>query len=811
MTNEKAGQGRATYNGGSSKVTSWHGLRGTTFTLLASLLASSCHHDDNSSPSGTDDDDAHSGGVPNSGKSASSNAQSSGTTELPLGGTNATWTGTIVTNAGTFMGQGGTFASGPSTHGGMDVGSNTEATSAAGAPIASSSVGGASGGGTPGSGIGGAANGGATRAGAGGVGLGATTGALAGGTGLSTGHQGGAALGGASGMGGVSGSGTATGTRGPTDVCASDAECAAYSTRPYCVNGQCVACEAGNAAHACFGTFVCCGNTCSDVSTDSKNCGECGKSCELSQASSVCSGGLCTITQCQPGHLDCNLDYRDGCESAGATCGCVAGTTENCYTGPAGTSGVGLCRSGVHTCNASGTAWSGCANEVGPSPDTCDNNADDDCNGIVNDGYPNASGCKCIPGTTLPCYEGAAGTQGVGACRGGTKTCATRGTYYGYCADQVTPINEVCGNGIDDDCDGQIDEGVDLDGDGWTTCGGDCCDHDGPACTSPGLVNPGAIEVSGDGVDNDCNAQIDEDPYPSCSSNEDFSTGTGAAKALALLNAMEICRISTNGNWGILSGSAALSGADKTGTPNYAQVGIMHQFGSDASNLPRAGQTMASLSTGRARDNSDPDPTTSITYSYGKGNPPPDFVSAHGGSLPATGPGCDAGSGANDSVLLGVQLKAPTNAYSFSFNFRFFSQEYMQYTCSRYNDFFVALLDSTWVPGPGQMPIPADKNVSFDSNGNYVSVNSTQFFTVCKAKTGYTCPDGVTALAGTGWTDSNAGATAWLTTTVPVVPGETITLRFVIWDTSDQSLDSLVLLDNFRWSAKAASGPVTKP
>ena len=33
----------------------------------------------------------------------------------------------------------------------------------------------------------------------------------------------------------------------------------------------------------------------------------------------------------------------------------------------------------------------------------------------------------------------------------------------------------------------------------------------------------------------------------------------------------------------------------------------------------------------------------------------------------------------------------------------------------------------------------------------------------------------------------------------PVVPGELITLDFHIWDTSDQQLDSLVLIDDFEW------------
>ncbi|MEL6346009.1 MAG: MopE-related protein [Myxococcota bacterium] len=60
-------------------------------------------------------------------------------------------------------------------------------------------------------------------------------------------------------------------------------------------------------------------------------------------------------------------------------------------------------------------------------------------------------------------------------------------------------------NGVDDDGDGIVDEGHDNDADGYTTCderGADCDDTDRN-------VNPGATEIDGDNVDNDCDGQID--------------------------------------------------------------------------------------------------------------------------------------------------------------------------------------------------------------------------------------------------------------------------------------------------------------
>jgi hypothetical protein len=111
------------------------------------------------------------------------------------------------------------------------------------------------------------------------------------------------------------------------------------------------------------------------------------------------------------------------------------------------------------------------------------------------------------------------------------------------CNDNVASINpdaaEVCDDGIDNDCDGQLDcyDTVDCgsdaacslcsdgDGDGYffidaTDCPGsdDCIDSDGS-------INPGATEICDDGIDNDCNDLIDledpDHPDPYCDDNDD--------------------------------------------------------------------------------------------------------------------------------------------------------------------------------------------------------------------------------------------------------------------------------------------------
>lgn len=62
-------------------------------------------------------------------------------------------------------------------------------------------------------------------------------------------------------------------------------------------------------------------------------------------------------------------------------------------------------------------------------------------------------------------------------------------------------FQESC-NGYDDDCDGFVDEGFDSDGDLWTACNGDCNDGDAS-------INPDAVEIIGDLVDNDCDGLAD--------------------------------------------------------------------------------------------------------------------------------------------------------------------------------------------------------------------------------------------------------------------------------------------------------------
>ncbi|MEO8681341.1 MAG: DUF4215 domain-containing protein [Vicinamibacterales bacterium] len=67
-------------------------------------------------------------------------------------------------------------------------------------------------------------------------------------------------------------------------------------------------------------------------------------------------------------------------------------------------------------------------------------------------------GGVCSPGTQASCYSGPAGSLNVGACAAGIQTCSADGNSYSACMGQVTPRPEVCGDSIDNDCNGQIDD-----------------------------------------------------------------------------------------------------------------------------------------------------------------------------------------------------------------------------------------------------------------------------------------------------------------------------------------------------------------
>jgi hypothetical protein len=428
------------------------------------------------------------------------------------------------------------------------------------------------------------------------------------------------------------------------------------------------------------------------------------------------------------------------------------------------------------------------------------------------------------PGAVEDCYTGPAGTAGVGLCRPGTRTCLDSGTW-SVCSGEIRPSPEICGNGIDEDCDGEIDNEVDRDGDGWTNCGGDCCDSVNEGCAHPERVNPGAFEVDGNGVDDDCDGIVDNATTALC----DSGLASNSNDPLDYARAMELCQTASEADrrWGVIS--ARFARADGSGEPLAVQRAIRPGFGATA---VQQGSSMVVLSTAHAATPGQQSPAFSSWESTSHGTSslyPQDWYAANNNRLP-NAPGCPnpVGNRAMDPVMLELRVRAPTNAQSFSMRVNFMSAEFPEFTCTQYNDFFVVLLDSAWAGNPAN---PADKNLAFYVNpqnqiypvGVNLAHGNTGLFQVCRnGPTGCAGFPPVTGnittcvsdaeLAGTGMDaaanalgrcsggDQVGGGTGWLTTSGNVVGGEIFTLRIALWDTSDGNYDSVALIDAFEWS-----------
>ncbi|MBO6934786.1 MAG: SUMF1/EgtB/PvdO family nonheme iron enzyme [Deltaproteobacteria bacterium] len=270
------------------------------------------------------------------------------------------------------------------------------------------------------------------------------------------------------------------------------------------------------------GSLLCAGEvspateTCNDMdddcdgSTDEGNpdggalCGDSTGACEVGRQTCVsgsltCVGATGPATEvCDGIDNDCDGVVDDGNPGGGGSCG----------------SGTGECAPGTLQCTGGSLS---CVGLTGPQVETC-NTLDDDCDGMTDENFSLDTSISNCGGCGITCSV----ANGTPVCNSGT--CQIGGCDVGFIDYDSSYGNgcefacsfagaDIC-NGVDDDCDMMVDEGVSPPSNfcnpngecaGTTaTCGGAA----GWVCNYPSGAD---VPERCDGDDNDCDGFVDED------------------------------------------------------------------------------------------------------------------------------------------------------------------------------------------------------------------------------------------------------------------------------------------------------------
>lgn len=270
--------------------------------------------------------------------------------------------------------------------------------------------------------------------------------------------------------------------------------------------------------------------------------------------SGVCEGEILPVKEvCNFKDDDCDGRTDENlprCESSS----CQQGEKRFCYSNANGCTWSekqrsyqcqGLCKAGIQLCTTGNIfEKSICRGESLPQQEKC-NGQDDDCDGEVDENltqpcYSAASGCNLQSDGTYICE---------GPCKAGTQSCSNGS--WGVCSGQVLPTKELC-DGIDQNCDGNIDENYAKKGKECNSGQGECAGKGLFVCTTDktGLICDAKIGTPSQEIcnnkDDNCDGKIDESISRPCYPAPSNTKGVGTCK-----EGKEVC---TNGNWSSCSG-----------------------------------------------------------------------------------------------------------------------------------------------------------------------------------------------------------------------------------------------------------------
>jgi hypothetical protein len=274
---------------------------------------------------------------------------------------------------------------------------------------------------------------------------------------------------------------------------------------------------------------------------------------------------------CDPGAGPATLSANEAAVSLcnGLDDNCDGSDDEGCACAPPEERLCGIvtgdCAPGTEACQANGT-WGDCTGETNPAARQCDDH-DRDCDGTTD--YLQAP-CACRNGDTRTC------SSNVGVCRFGSQTCVAGA--WNTCSGQTLPTtmnaNEaavgLC-NGLDDNCEGRIDEGCGCTSGASRSCGSDVglCSLGTQTCSPGGAwgfcvgdTEPAARVCDGD--DHDCDGTDDYLQAP-CQCQNGATRACGIDTGVCA-SGLETC---TSGTWG-----GCTATGPTTTSPNEALVDL---------------------------------------------------------------------------------------------------------------------------------------------------------------------------------------------------------------------------------------------